>query len=321
MGNLRVLVVDDSKISRVMIAENLRDTDFEVCGMAADAAEAVRLYEELRPDAVTMDMNLPDANGLECSRRIIIMDPDANIVMASAMKDLNLITQGKAIGIRAFLQKPIAKQDLVDALHLLCEAGENRLTTFRELYAKPFARALQEGTAGLLRMEGTAEIEEYEPRHLDVSGAAVIIGITGFTTVMPMLGFPEPTRTKLYAASSRTKSLGVSVLVGFTKQIRGNVVYNMSEDTAKFIASTMMMGMPVEAFDEMAQSAISELSNMLTANTATNITGLGLDVDISTPSLTVGSDFEVKISDGQYLVVEMDLSGKLVELDIAVDQN
>ena len=60
---------------------------------------------------------------------------------------------------------------------------------------------------------------------------------------------------------------------------------------------------------------------MLTANTATNITGLGLDVDISTPSLTVGSDFEVKISDGQYLVVEMDLSGKLVELDIAVDQN
>ena len=104
MGNLRVLVVDDSKISRVMIAENLRDTDFEVCGMAADAAEAVRLYEELRPDAVTMDMNLPDANGLECSRRIIIMDPDANIVMASAMKDLNLITQGKAIGLRAFRQ-------------------------------------------------------------------------------------------------------------------------------------------------------------------------------------------------------------------------
>ena len=145
--------------------------------------------------------------------------------------------------------------------------------------------------------------------------------VDAFTTVMPMLGFPTPTRTKLYAASARAKSLGVSVLVGFTKQIRGNVVYNMSEDTAKFIASTMMMGMPVEAFDEMAQSAISELSNMLTANTATNITSLGLDVDISTPSLTVGSNFDMKICDGQYLVVEMELNGKLVELDIAVDQN
>ena len=144
--------------------------------------------------------------------------------------------------------------------------------------------------------------------------------VDAFTRVMPMLGFPEPTRTKLYAASSRVKSHGVSMLVGFTKQIRGNVVYNMSEDTAKFIASQMMMGMPVESFDEMAQSAISELSNMLTAHTATNITALELDVDISTPSLTVGADFEVKVCDGQYLVVSMDLSGKLVELDIAVDQ-
>ena len=49
------------------------------------------------------------------------------------------------------------------------------------------------------------------------------------------------------------ESLGVSVLVGFTKEIRGNVVYNMNEETAKFIASTMMMGMPIAAFDEMAQ--------------------------------------------------------------------
>ena len=94
----------------------------------------------------------------------------------------------------------------------------------------------------------------------------------------------------------------------------------MSEETAKFIASQMMMGMPVETFDEMAQSAISELSNMLTAHTATNITSLGLDVDISTPSLTVGRDFEVKISDGQYLVVEMSFSDQMVDLAIAVDQ-
>ena len=117
MGNLRVLVVDDSKISRVMIAENLRDTDFEVCGMAADAAEAVRLYEEMRPDAVTMDMNLPDANGLECSRRIFAADPNAKIGMASAMTDLKLITQGKASGIGAFVRQPISKADLVDEVN------------------------------------------------------------------------------------------------------------------------------------------------------------------------------------------------------------
>ena len=92
----------------------------------------------------------------------------------------------------------------------------------------------------------------------------------------------------------------------------------MSEDTAKFIASKMMMGMPVDELNDMAQSAISELSNMLTANEATNLTALGMEVDISTPSLTVGKDFQIKISNAQYLAVNMDLGGKVLELDIAV---
>ena len=144
--------------------------------------------------------------------------------------------------------------------------------------------------------------------------------VDAFTSVMPQIGFPAPTRTKLYVREKHAPSLGVSVIVGFTKQIMGNVVYNMSEATAKFIASTMMMGMPVEEFNEMAQSAISEMSNMLTATAATNLTSMGLEVDISTPSLSVGANYQVKISDGQYLTVEMDLGGNLVELDIAVDR-
>ena len=144
--------------------------------------------------------------------------------------------------------------------------------------------------------------------------------IDAFVSVMPQMGFQEPKRTKMYVREKNAVSLGVSVIVGFTKQIRGNVVYNMSVDTAKFIASTMMMGMPVAEFDTMAQSAISEMSNMLTANAATNLTGMGLEVDISTPSLSIGENFQVKISDGQYLTVEMDLGGQMVEIDIAVDQ-
>jgi len=76
----------------------------------------------------------------------------------------------------------------------------------------------------------------------------------------------------------------------------------------------------VAEFDAMAQSAISEMSNMLTANAATNLTGMGLEVDISTPSLSIGENFQVKISDDNYLTVEMDLAGHMVELDIAVEQ-
>ena len=142
--------------------------------------------------------------------------------------------------------------------------------------------------------------------------------IDAFMTVLPQIGFQEPARGAMTVKDKMTQSLGVTIIVGFTKQIRGNVVYNMSEDTAKYIASTMMMGMPVENFDEMAQSAVSEMSNMLTANAATNLAAMGLEVDISTPSLSVGADFQVKISNEKYLTVTMDVSGHPVEIDIAV---
>ena len=142
--------------------------------------------------------------------------------------------------------------------------------------------------------------------------------VDAFMTVLPQIGFQEPARAAMTVKDKMTQSLGVTIIVGFTKQIRGNVVYNMSEDTAKYIASTMMMGMPVENFDEMAQSAVSEMSNMLTANAATNLAAMGLEVDISTPSLSVGADFQVKISNEKYLTVTMDVSGHPVEIDIAV---
>ena len=144
--------------------------------------------------------------------------------------------------------------------------------------------------------------------------------LDSFTSVLPQMGFPEPVRKGLGVKEKNAKSLGVSVIVGFTKQLRGNVVYNMSEDAAKYIASTMMMGMPVDEFNEMAQSAISEMSNMLTANAATGLSSMGLEVDISTPSMTIGVDFQIKISHAQYLAVSMEVNGFPVEIDIAVEQ-
>jgi len=145
--------------------------------------------------------------------------------------------------------------------------------------------------------------------------------IDAFISVMPQIGFPIPKRTKAYVQNKNITNFGVAVMLGFTKQIHGNVVYNMNEDTAKFIASTMMMGMPVSEMDTMAQSAIAEMSNMLAANTATNLTALELEVDISTPSVTVGKDAKIKISNGQYLTIEMDLGGHKVDIAIAVDRN
>ncbi len=183
MEKVKVMVVDDSKVSRAMLERTLSKTNFEVVAMAKDAAEAVKMYEEHSPAVVTMDMNLPDADGIECTRRIRAMDPEAKIVMISAMKDASLVARGREEGISAFLQKPVSPNELLDTLMILCQNKAGKVAVLRESYAKPFLRALQQGIFTLLGVHSDeVELGLDERRFLEVSGVAVIIGLTGTPT-------------------------------------------------------------------------------------------------------------------------------------------
>lgn len=144
--------------------------------------------------------------------------------------------------------------------------------------------------------------------------------IDAFMEVMPQMGFPMPKRLRVYLQDRTVISNGVTIKVGLTKQLRGNVIYNMTADTAKYIASTMLLGVPVENFNDMAQSAIREIANVLTARAATNFTKMGFEVDITTPELTIEEDYTIKISDAQYLTVEMDLGGNRIDVALFVDR-
>ena len=144
--------------------------------------------------------------------------------------------------------------------------------------------------------------------------------IDAFIEVMPQMGFPMPRRQRIYLQDRNVISNGVVLVVGFTRQMQGKVVYNMTADTARYIASTMMLGVPVERFNDLAQSALREMSNMPTARAATYFTQLGVDVDITTPQLTIEEDYTIKISDAQYLTVEMEVGGHKVEIALAVER-
>ncbi|MBQ3434185.1 MAG: chemotaxis protein CheX [Selenomonadaceae bacterium] len=145
--------------------------------------------------------------------------------------------------------------------------------------------------------------------------------IDAFMEIMPQMGFPTPKRQRIYLQDRNVISNGVVLVVGFTRQMQGKVVYNRTADTAKYIASTMMMGVPVTKFGELVQSALREMSNMLTARAATNFTELGLDVDITTPELIISEDHTIKISDAQYLTVEMEVGGHIVDIALDVNRN
>ncbi|MEG6586238.1 chemotaxis protein CheX [Dendrosporobacter sp. 1207_IL3150] len=144
--------------------------------------------------------------------------------------------------------------------------------------------------------------------------------VDAVATVMPQLGFQNVSRGKLAVKDQYVSSQGVTVLIGMTNDVRGNIAYNMSEETARSIASTMMMGMPVDKMDDMAQSAISELVNMVTANAAINFEKQGISVDISPPSLAVGENFKVKVSSTKYLALELLIDSNALELNIGLGQ-
>lgn len=136
-----------------------------------------------------------------------------------------------------------------------------------------------------------------------------------FVTIMPQLGFQEVEKGELSVKPQEIFCSGVVIIVGIVGDIKGNVVYTISSENAKKIASVMMMGTPVDKLDEMAKSALSELANMLTANAATCFSNIGIPIDISTPTLLYGDNIEVKMSSNQVLCVQ------LIANDIPIDVN
>ena len=144
--------------------------------------------------------------------------------------------------------------------------------------------------------------------------------IYAFMDVMPQMGFPMPRRVRVYLQDRNVISNGLTITVGFTKQMQGKVIYNMTADTARYIASTMMLGVPVNKFGDLAQSALREMSNMLTARAATGFSQMGIEVDITTPELVVNEGSTIRISDSQYLNVEMELGGHRMNIALSVER-
>ena len=123
----RVLIVDDALFMRRMLSDIVRGAGHEVAGEAGDAVEAVRKYEELRPDVVTMDIVMPregDMDGMGALRRILEIDPKARVIMVSALGQQEMILEALAVGAKDFIVKPFLEENVAKAVNRV--AGEGR---------------------------------------------------------------------------------------------------------------------------------------------------------------------------------------------------
>ena len=257
MERLRVLIVDDSRISCAVLNDILSKTNFDVVGMANSAREAVEKYQAYHPDVVTMDMNLPDADGIECSRRIRALDGSARIVMISAMKDAALMLKGREAGISSFLQKPVNPNELIDAMTFLCQDRLAQLGELKELYVKSFIKVLQKSLFSLVGVHSKVSFDVAEGNYLDVDGIAVIIGLTG----SPM----------------------------------GRAIVYMNRGTMrKFACALLSKDSEEELSEEEASDAVEEAANIIVGRAASTVNDLKeKEMRISPPGTICGSSIRV----------------------------
>ncbi|MCR4764355.1 MAG: response regulator [Lachnospiraceae bacterium] len=109
----RVLIVDDSMMSRMILKNILTKDGYAVVGEAPDGEEGVKRFEELHPDLVTLDITMPRMDGLEALTHILASDPDAKVVMITAAGQQDKLIQALKTGAKRFINKPFNEEEIL----------------------------------------------------------------------------------------------------------------------------------------------------------------------------------------------------------------
>lgn len=104
------LIVDDADFMRVMLREILEGMDLNVVGEAADGTEGVQMYRQVNPDLVFMDITMPIQDGIEALTSILEFDPQANVVMITALGQKDQVLRAIKTGARDFIIKPFDQE-------------------------------------------------------------------------------------------------------------------------------------------------------------------------------------------------------------------
>ncbi|MBO8129221.1 MAG: response regulator [Peptococcaceae bacterium] len=112
----KILVVDDAAFMRMTIKNTVTKAGYEVVDEAENGAVAIKKYEEHKPDVVTMDITMPELDGIGAVKAIIAKDPDAKIVMVTAMGQQQMVMEAIQAGAKDFIVKPFEQERILQAI-------------------------------------------------------------------------------------------------------------------------------------------------------------------------------------------------------------
>ena len=112
----RILIVDDAAFMRMMLKDILVKSGYEVCGEATNGKEAIAKYDELKPDLTTMDITMPELDGIGALKEIKKLHPEALVIMCSAMGQQGMIIDAIQAGAKDFIVKPFQTARVQEAV-------------------------------------------------------------------------------------------------------------------------------------------------------------------------------------------------------------
>ena len=111
-----ILIVDDLAFIKLVLKDLIVEAGFRVVGEGSNGEEAIELYQDTQPDVVLLDITMPKMDGLTALKKILALDPDAKIIMVSALGQQKLILQAIEIGAKDFIVKPFQPERVISSI-------------------------------------------------------------------------------------------------------------------------------------------------------------------------------------------------------------
>ncbi len=119
MSKIKLLVVDDSPFASKQIQDTVEGNEYEVAGYARNGEEGIKLYEEIKPDIVILDIIMPGIDGIETAQILLKKDPSAKIIMLSSLCDSGTLDEIHKLGLKYLIPKPWEDEVLLATLELI----------------------------------------------------------------------------------------------------------------------------------------------------------------------------------------------------------
>jgi two-component system, NarL family, response regulator DegU len=166
MKKTKIVIIDDHQLFREGVKRILDfEENFEVVAEGDDGKQAVELVEQYNPDVVIMDINMPDVNGVEATRKLIEAYPDTKVIILSIHDDESYVTHALKSGAVGYLLKEMDANTLIEAVKVVADGGSYLHPKVTHNLVKEYRRLANHGQA-VGEQEGYQKVEVRRPLHL-----------------------------------------------------------------------------------------------------------------------------------------------------------